>query len=162
MKEQFQNGGLSGAFNVFGGVSETYVGCGERGKAHGSLWGSLDRALQRLRVILQRPSSGLGRSGVSQRFWSLGQASNLWCSTCGRKMSWCDLELQFAQGRLARLCRQRVRAASIATMGYRGLEEKVPQGGMAVPPHRHEGWRRIVDEITDAFPVGLNVHILGH
>lgn len=147
MKEYFQNGGLSGAFNVFGGVSETYVGRGERGKAHGSLWGSLDRALQRLRVSLQRPASGLGRSGVSQRFWSLGQASNLLCSTCGRKMSWCDLELQFAQGRLARLCRQRVRAASIATqldIGSVGdLGKKVPQGGRAVPPHCCEEWRRI-------------------
>lgn len=57
-----KNGDLSGAFNLFGGVSETYVGCGERGKAHGSLWGShLDHALQRLRVLSQSPASGPGK-----------------------------------------------------------------------------------------------------
>lgn len=73
-----KNGDLSGAFNVFGGVSETYVGCGERGKAHGSLWGNhLDHALQRLHILSPNPVSGPRRSGVWQRFWSLGQASNL-------------------------------------------------------------------------------------
>lgn len=51
---------------------------GERGQAHGSLWGNhLDHALQRLRVLSQSPASGQGRSGAWQRFWSLGQASNL-------------------------------------------------------------------------------------
>ena len=49
-----------GTFNVLGGVSETYVGCGERGKAHGNLWGSLDHALQRLRVSSRSPAPGPG------------------------------------------------------------------------------------------------------
>ena len=56
-----KNGDLFGTFNLFGGVSETYVRCGKSGQAHGSLWGNdLVHALQRLRVLWQKPSFRLG------------------------------------------------------------------------------------------------------
>lgn len=108
-----------------------------------------------------------GRSGVWQRLWSLGQASKWWCSACGLTTSIVGFGPSIrhsAQGRLVRLCCQKVRDGNIATPldislsgGTWGREsasrrQRIEEGECC-------GGR--LTNITDAFPVGLNVHILG-